>query len=238
MGDRSKIWLGRIIAPLLGATVAFVVGTTPATAHDYTVEEGDTLSGIAAEWEVPGGWQSIQEWNPGKIDNPNLIYPGQTFHLKEHRYIGDGNGGGSSSGGGGGDTTNQSADNATSTGGGKARPATGPITSHYQGGYRRNGGHSGTDFDGTDGNVYAAADGTVEAGFWDGAYGNKLVIAHGGGVETWYAHLSSFSVSAGQRVSAGQKVGNIGSTGNTTGPHLHFEVRVNGNMTDPLAWLD
>jgi len=76
--------------------------------------------------------------------------------------------------------------------------------------------------------VYAAASGEVviaRMGGWNGGYGNYIVIRHSGGVQTLYAHLNSVQVSPGQQVSAGQTIGSIGSTGRSTGPHLHFEVR-------------
>jgi murein DD-endopeptidase MepM/ murein hydrolase activator NlpD len=74
--------------------------------------------------------------------------------------------------------------------------------------------------------VFAALD-------WSG-YGNLVEVAHGGGVISMYAHLSSFSVRVGQFVSTGTRVGRVGSTGEATGPHLHFEVRVRGAAVDPV----
>lgn len=124
---------------------------------------------------------------------------------------------------------------------GRVRPGTGPITSDYgmrthpvTGAYKL---HSGTDFGYGDGSAYAAAAGTVTSVAYDGAYGNMVTVDHGGGTETRYAHLSGASVSSGQRVSAGQKVGNIGATGYATGPHLHFEVLIGGDFVNPLGWL-
>jgi murein DD-endopeptidase MepM/ murein hydrolase activator NlpD len=69
-------------------------------------------------------------------------------------------------------------------------------------------------------------------------YGNHVLIAHTGGVGTVYAHLTSFAVGWGQPVTAGEVIGYVGSTGNSTGPHLHFEVRYSGTAVDPMPWLD
>jgi murein DD-endopeptidase MepM/ murein hydrolase activator NlpD len=84
--------------------------------------------------------------------------------------------------------------------------------------------------------IVAATDGHVVHAGWINGYGQTVMINHGGGIVTLYAHMSAFAVSEGQLVSHGQKVGGIGSTGNSTGPHLHFEVRVNGEPRDPMNW--
>jgi murein DD-endopeptidase MepM/ murein hydrolase activator NlpD len=94
--------------------------------------------------------------------------------------------------------------------------------------------HTGVDFGVPVGTVvHAAAGGVVVRAGWLGAYGNAVIIDHGGGVSTLYGHCSSLSVSAGERVSAGQAIGRSGSTGYSTGPHLHFEKRVNGSPVPP-----
>jgi LysM repeat protein len=91
-------------------------------------------------------------------------------------------------------------------------------------------GHNGIDIGAPVGNsVFAAAGGTVIVakadGAWNGGYGSYIVVSHGGGVQTLYAHLSSVGVSVGETVTAGETIGAVGMTGKTTGPHLHFEVR-------------
>lgn len=85
--------------------------------------------------------------------------------------------------------------------------------------------------------IVACAGGTVIWAGWNGAYGKLIKIDHGNGVQTWYAHCNSLNVSAGQTVSQGQVIGLVGSTGNSTGPHLHLEVRINGVHKNPLNYL-
>jgi murein DD-endopeptidase MepM/ murein hydrolase activator NlpD len=123
-----------------------------------------------------------------------------------------------------------------------AWPVTGTITSPF--GYRNNpfgGGmefHQGLDIAAPMGTtVRAAAGGTVISAGWYGGYGNYILIDHGGGMATGYGHLSQIFVSAGQQVAKDQPIGAVGSTGMSTGPHLHFEVRMHGKPTDPAAYL-
>jgi len=85
--------------------------------------------------------------------------------------------------------------------------------------------------------VYAAASGRVVSTGWNGAYGKTIVIDHGNGLRTVYAHLLKIEVEEGQIVKKGQRIGEVGSTGRSTGPHLHFEVRVWGVPVDPMRYL-
>ena len=82
--------------------------------------------------------------------------------------------------------------------------------------------------------VYASASGTIEEAGWVSGYGRYVRIQHGYGYETAYGHMSKLAVQAGQSVSKGDVIGYVGSSGYSTGPHVHFEVLVNGQTTDPL----
>ena len=115
-------------------------------------------------------------------------------------------------------------------------PVAGPITSPF--GMRWGKLHPGIDIGASMGTpIHAAASGNVVYAGWMGGYGNLTVIDHGGGIATAYGHQSKLEVSVGQQVTQGQEIGLIGSTGFSTGPHLHFEVRVNGVPVDPMGYL-
>jgi murein DD-endopeptidase MepM/ murein hydrolase activator NlpD len=85
--------------------------------------------------------------------------------------------------------------------------------------------------------IVAAKDGTVTSAGSQNGYGNTIVVDHGGGVTTLYAHQSRLSAVVGQRVARGQVIGYVGSTGKSSGPHLHFEIRINGTAVNPLPYL-
>ena len=99
--------------------------------------------------------------------------------------------------------------------------------------------HPGIDLSGAYGTpIYATADGTVlRAGWNSGGYGNLVEIDHGRGISTRYGHMSAILVSAGQRVTRGQQVGRMGSTGRSTGNHLHYEVRIDGRAVNPIPFM-
>lgn len=98
--------------------------------------------------------------------------------------------------------------------------------------------HTGIDFAAGSGvPIRAAADGVVLSAGVRGGYGNTILLDHGGALATMYAHQSAFAVAAGARVAKGQVIGYVGSTGNSTGPHLHFEARVNGTPVNPMQFF-
>jgi murein DD-endopeptidase MepM/ murein hydrolase activator NlpD len=98
--------------------------------------------------------------------------------------------------------------------------------------------HPGLDIAGEKGQpVYATAAGVVTQAGLVGGYGNLIILDHGFGLETRYGHLSQFLVHIGQHVKRGEMIGRIGTTGKTTGPHLHYEVMANGRLLNPLQLL-
>jgi murein DD-endopeptidase MepM/ murein hydrolase activator NlpD len=115
-------------------------------------------------------------------------------------------------------------------------PVNGPVTSPF--GMRWGRMHEGIDIGVEYGTpIHAAAAGRVVYAGWMSGYGNLVAIDHGGGVSTAYGHQSSIAVSVGQTVAQGQTIGYVGCTGHCFGPHLHFEVRINGTPVDPLSYL-
>ncbi|MCX6713413.1 MAG: peptidoglycan DD-metalloendopeptidase family protein [Candidatus Vogelbacteria bacterium] len=177
----------------------------PISGIQYVVKKGDTLASVAKRYS--GDKEEILAFN--NLDS-ELLTAGQEIIIPD------------------GETAP-----AGSTGG--SRPGLPSYASYYlrpvDGGRRSQGihGHNGIDIAAPNGTpVYAAAAGTVliaKDGGWNGAYGSYVVIKHGNGTQTLYAHLSAVNISAGQSVTRGQTIGRVGSTGRSTGNHLHFEVR-------------
>lgn len=125
---------------------------------------------------------------------------------------------------------------ATPSASGFMWPTSGTLTSPY--GWRWGRMHEGIDIAAPAGTpIVAAASGVVIHAGWMGGYGNLVVIDHGGGIATAYGHQSSIAVGVGSQVSQGQLIGYVGSTGHSTGNHLHFEIRINGSPVDPLGYL-
>jgi murein DD-endopeptidase MepM/ murein hydrolase activator NlpD len=265
-------------------TAAHHARTTAGTAAErYTVVPGDTLSGIAADHHLRGGWPALYAVNrPVVGDDPDLILPGQRLAL----------------------TAPKAPAKASVTTAPKPRPKPAPAPAparkpaaephhpephhpkpaakphrtepaaatrtlerhttthaapvrtgytlpvqhaaigtpyHESGSSWASGYHTGVDFLVSTGTaVHCVADGTVVTAGWGGSYGYQIVVRHADGHYSQYAHLSQISVRTGQRVNEGQRIGRSGSTGNTTGPHLHFEMRTGpdyGDDIDPLGYL-
>ena len=120
------------------------------------------------------------------------------------------------------------------------KPITGTLSSRF--GSRssvRSSAHTGLDIAAPTGkSISAAASGKVTFAGWKGSYGNLVVITHSNGVQTYYGHCNKLYVSTGQTVSQGQSIAAVGSTGNSTGPHLHFEIRISERKVDPQKILE
>ena len=239
-------------------------------AEMYTVVHGDTLSGIADDQDVRGGWRGLYAANRSAIgSDPDLIVPGQRLALRgdgatktrpahrpapsakpstkkpvqdrakerpkerskerpKERSHGEGK---------------ERAGRSTATRQGLVAPVGASLGTPYRkaGSSWSKGYHTGIDFPVPTGtSVKSVAAGSVVSAGWGGSFGYQVVVRHADGRYSQYAHLSAISVRDGQSVSAGQRIGRSGSTGNSSGPHLHFEVRTGpgfGSDVDPVAYL-
>ncbi|MEW2806404.1 transglycosylase family protein [Streptomyces massasporeus] len=235
-------------------------------AEMYTVVHGDTLSGIADDQDVRGGWRGLYAANRSAIgSDPDLIVPGQRLALrgegatktrpahrpapsakpstkkpvqdrakerpkersKERSH----------------DEGKERAGRSAATRQGLVAPVGASLGTPYRkaGSSWSKGYHTGIDFPVPTGtSVKSVAAGSVVSAGWGGSFGYQVVVRHADGRYSQYAHLSAISVRDGQSVSAGQRIGRSGSTGNSSGPHLHFEVRTGpgfGSDVDPVAYL-
>lgn len=240
--------------------------TTPqsqaGTATLYTVVQGDTLSGIADSRDVRGGWQRLYQANRKTVGpDPDVIVPGQRLSLRGTSAPKAGGGpstatptstqkktdtaGKKSQAAGNKTEKNQKTEKKSGTG--SAHSLTAPVSTAPATQYRAAGSawskgyHTGVDFPVPTGtSVKSVGAGEVVSAGWGGSFGYQVVIRHADGRYTQYAHLSAISVKSGQSVLGGQRIGRSGSTGNSTGPHLHFEVRTGpgfGTDVDPVAYL-
>ena len=233
--------------------------TTPqsraGTAEMYTVVHGDTLSGIAESQQVRGGWRGLYAANREAVGaDPDLILPGQRLAVRGKaattrdepratprptpKPAPKATPGKTSP-----DRDQKREEQATTT----SRSLVAPVSASSGTPYRKAGSswskgyHTGVDFAVPTGtSVKAVGAGQVVSAGWEGSFGYEVVIRHADGRYSQYAHLSAISVKDGQSVGAGQRIGRSGSTGNSTGPHLHFEVRTGpgfGSDIDPVAYL-
>ncbi len=224
--------------------------TTPqsraGTAEMYTVVRGDSLSEIADAQRVKGGWRGLYTANRKAIGpDPDLIVPGQRLKLRGQDTTTDT----TTTRTGGGSATEKAASGTQETEekATTSRSLVSPVNAGPGTPYRKTGSswskgyHTGVDFAVPTGtSVKAVSAGKVVTAGWGGSFGYQVVIRHSDGRYTQYAHLSAISVKSGQTVGGGQRIGRSGSTGNSTGPHLHFEVRTGpgfGTDIDPVAYL-
>ncbi|AEN13717.1 MULTISPECIES: M23 family metallopeptidase [unclassified Streptomyces] len=239
---------------------AAAVAKKASTPKTYSVVSGDYLSKIAADQNVKGGWQKLYQDNRDVVgDNPSLIFPGMKLTLgakaagqaapteaapSKTEQAPETEPAPKASA----PAQNTAADTSESASEGDSSGWTTPVaaanvTTQYRasGASWSSGYHTGSDFQAASGtSVRAIGAGTVVSAGWSGSYGNEIVIQHSDGMYSQYAHLSSLGVSAGQTVTGGEQIGLSGSTGNSTGPHLHFEVRTGpsyGSDVDPIAYL-
>ncbi|WP_405465597.1 LysM peptidoglycan-binding domain-containing M23 family metallopeptidase [Streptomyces anulatus] len=243
-------------------------GASKAAPKTYAVVSGDYLAKIAAEHQLKGGWEKLYQDNRSTVgENPSLIHPGMKLTLgakgsapaeksaapkkaepapkaapkkadpapkADTVSADDSEGSGSSA---------QTGSSEAKGSGWSAPLASANVTTQYRasGASWSSGYHTGSDFQATSGTpVLAIGPGTVVSAGNSGSYGNEVVIKHEDGMYSQYAHQSSLNVSVGQTVTGGQQIGLSGSTGNSTGPHLHFEVRTGpsyGSDVDPIAYL-
>ncbi|MDG9718981.1 transglycosylase family protein [Streptomyces sp. DH24] len=250
----------------------------------YTVVRGDTLSGIAEERRVEGGWQRLYAANRETLgSDPDLILPGQRLSLRAGAAEAPPKRSAKPSESRESDTRHapakpkpeppaedsaqdtrketrkdtreaapkdsrkkaspERADRKAGTGQSVVAPVNAALGTpyHQAGSSWSKGYHTGVDFPVPTGtSVKSVAAGRVVSAGWGGSYGYQVVIRHDDGRYSQYAHLSAISVRAGQTVGAGQRIARSGSTGNSSGPHLHFEVRTGpgfGSDIDPVAYL-
>ncbi len=187
----------------------------------HRVARGDTLFDIARLYQVDV--MSIVRANG--VSDPDTLYPGQVLVVPgaTPRAAATVSGG-------------PSVTTAAASSSGFIWPLRGAVTSYF--GPRWGGFHTGIDIAGSYGaTIRAARSGRVTFAGYYGNYGRTVIIDHGGGLSTLYSHASKLLVTAGQDVAQGQAIAQVGSSGNSTGPHLHFEVRVNGQPKNPMNYL-
>ncbi|RYJ29317.1 putative secreted protein [Streptomyces sp. L-9-10] len=267
--------------------------SVPTQREGYTVARGDSLSEIAVDESVKGGWQRLYEENRRLIgSDPDLIFPGQKLVLHVQAPPKGSAPAQPKAKPAPAEKPKQSAKpvdrpepvapakqeaqkpeqtekperaekqkqaekpketekreqaktpvraEKPRTSGGSAPVSASTGTQYRQSGSWASGYHTGVDFPVPTGtSVKAVAAGRVVSAGWEGSYGYQVVIRHGDGKYSQYAHLSALNVREGQQVGSGQRIARSGSTGNSTGPHLHFEMRTGpgyGSDIDPLAYL-
>jgi len=208
----------------------------------YKIKSGDTLSDIVSTYEV--NMEDIISSNgietPDKLKiGQEIIIPGVDklkVAVKETQVSAKKTASTSVKVASRGSSSGSSSSKAVSASG-SMWPVKGTITSKF--GARWGTTHKGIDIAAPTGtNVYAFMSGKVVFSGWEGGYGKLVIIDHGNGLQSYYGHNSKLIVSSGQSVSKGQHIADVGSTGDSTGPHCHFEIRKNGKAVNPLDYLN
>jgi len=195
----------------------------------HVVKPGDTLLSLADKYKV--SLSDITGYKGNNLDSTaaalsvgeQLIIPGGTKVFVQPQYANVA-------------TTSDAPDNASKGAGSFSWPTSGEISQKYWAG------HPAVDISSWTGNPVKAADSGYVAlassgGSWNTGYGNYIIIDHGNGFTTLYAHLSSVFVKPGENVTRGEQIGLVGNTGHSTGPHLHFEIRFQGVQRNPATYL-
>lgn len=194
----------------------------------HTVKAGDSLSALASTYKVDVSQiiayesNNLSDASAPLIIGTDIVVPGGTKPFITRQVVGTGV------------TAVPVPSSVSGATGNFGWPSSGSISQNYWGG------HQALDIASRTGAAVKAADGgfvTVAGGGWNGGYGNHVIIDHGNGFVTLYAHLNTIFVKAGETVGAGQQVGTVGNTGNSTGPHLHFEIRYQGYPRNPYNYL-
>jgi LysM repeat protein len=231
ISENTVLWANR-----LSSRTTIKVGDhltiLPTTGVLHTVQEGDTVSGIARKYDTKGSeiiaYNGLNEDAKLSIGQKVIVPDGYIAPQQAPQIL---------------PSSTRIADRDPDSGP-TPEPALGvgsgfvwpTVTKHISQYFKW--GHTGVDIDNRSRPaIYAADGGTVEFNGWLGGYGNLIIINHGGGVTTYYAHLDKFYVSKGQTVKKGAAIAQMGSTGRSTGPHLHFEVRKNGKPINPLGFF-
>lgn len=224
---QSIIWSNSLEdADSLGIGDKLVIPPVSGVLH--TIQSGDTLAGIAGKYKVDAA--NIIGYASNKLVEPYTLSVGQKLMVpggQVQETLRPAPVARSS------DRVTSASSPAKRSSSGFAWPTYGPIFTYFSSW------HAGLDISPSYGTpVYAAADGVVlETTKLSWSYGWYIIMDNGAGYTTMYAHLSRFAVSPGESVSKGELIGYVGSTGRSTGPHLHFEIRVNGSAVDPLRYL-
>jgi murein DD-endopeptidase MepM/ murein hydrolase activator NlpD len=214
----ASLFQRRIVAALAAAGAFFSMGATPAFAAssaasaDISAPVRDAkASGVTGSDEqfkqLFSSWQSLDNGGPVRSTISTPIAPTMGVSIPSRAPL--------------------AASTTSSSYGMREHPVLGVMKAH-----------KGIDLSAPVGTaVYATADGTVERADWFSSYGLYVAIEHGSDLETRYAHMSRLAVAAGQHVRKGEIIGYVGSTGRSTGPHLHYEVRVGGQAVNPIPYM-